>query len=114
MQKAIHWFSKNHVTANFIMLLVLLAGFTTWFKLRKEVFPNIALDAVLIQVPFPNATPEEVEDGIILPVEDAIADVDGIKRVTATAMESMGAVTVEVENGYDVREVMSDLKTKVD
>ena len=114
MQKAIHWFSKNHVAANFVMLLVLLAGFSTWFKLKKEVFPNIALDAVLIQVPFPNATPEEVEDGIILPIEDAIADVDGIKRVTATAMESMGAVTVEVENGYDVREVMSDLKTKVD
>lgn len=114
MQKAIHWFSKNHVAANFVMLMVMLAGFSTWFKLRKEVFPNIALDAVLIQVPFPNATPEEVEDGIILPIEDAIADVDGIKRVTATAMESMGAVTVEVENGYDVREVMGDLKTKVD
>ena len=114
MQKAIHWFSRNHVAANFVMLLVLLAGFSTWFKLRKEVFPNITLDAVLIQVPFPNATPEEVEDGIILPIEDAIADVDGIKRVTATAMESMGAVTVEVETGYDVREVMSDLKTKVD
>lgn len=114
MEKAIHWFSKNHVAANFVMLLVLLAGFSTWFKLRKEVFPNITLDAVLIQVPFPNATPEEVEDGIILPIEDAVADVDGVKRVTATAMESMGAVTVEVETGYDVREVMSDLKTKVD
>lgn len=114
MQRAIHWFSRNHVAANFVMLLVLLSGFTTWFKIRKEVFPNISLDTVLIQVPFPNATPEEVEDGVLLPVEDAIADVDGIKRVTATAMESMGAVTVEVETGYEVREVMSDLKTKVD
>ncbi len=114
MEKMIHWFSKNHVAANFVMLLVLLAGFATWFKLKKEVFPNIALDAVLIQVPFPNATPEEVEDGILLPVEDAIADVDGVKRVTSTAMESMGAVTVEVENGYNVREVMTDIKTKVD
>jgi len=114
MQKAIKWFSENHVTANFVMLLVLLAGFTTWFKLKKEVFPNISLDAVVIQVPFPNATPEEVEDGILLPLEDAISDVDGIKRVTASAAESMGAVTVEVESGYNVREVMSDLKTKVD
>ncbi|MGB2350111.1 MAG: efflux RND transporter permease subunit, partial [Akkermansiaceae bacterium] len=95
MQKAIQWFSKNHVAANFIMVLVILAGTTTWFKLKKEVFPNISLDAVRIQVPFPNATPEEVEDGILLPLEDAIADVDGVKRVTSTAMESMGAVTVE-------------------
>ena len=88
MEKTIHWFSKNHVAANFVMLLVLLAGFTTWFKLKKEVFPNISLDEVLVQVPFPNATPEEVEDGVLLPVEDAIADVDGVKRVTSTAMES--------------------------
>lgn len=114
MKKAIHWFSQNHVPANFIMLLVLLMGFITWFQIKKEVFPNIALNAVAIQVPFPNATPEEVEDGVILPIEDAIADVDGIKRVTATAMQSMGSVTVEVENGYDVRNVMSDLKSKVD
>jgi multidrug efflux pump subunit AcrB len=114
MQKAIHWFSQNHVTANFLMLLVLIAGFTTWFKIRKEVFPNVSLDAVMIQVTFPNATPEEVEDGIILPIEDAISDVDGVKRVTATAMQSSGAVVVEVENGYQVRDVMSDLKTKVD
>lgn len=114
MQKTIQWFSRNHVAANFFMLLVMLAGITTWFKLKKEVFPNISLDAVLVQVPFPNATPEEVEDGILLPLEDAIADVDGIKRVTSTATESMGAVTVEVETGYDVRNVMGDLKTKVD
>lgn len=114
MQRVIHWFSKNHVAANFLMLLIILAGVTTWFKLKKEVFPNISLDAVFIQVPFPNATPEEVEDGILLPLEDAIADVDGVRRITSTAAESVGAVTVEVETGYDVRDVMSDLKTKVD
>ncbi|MGJ8676434.1 MAG: efflux RND transporter permease subunit [Akkermansiaceae bacterium] len=114
MKNTIKWFSKNHVSANFVMLLVLLAGFSTWFKLKKEVFPSMELDAVLIQVPFPNATPEEVEDGILLPIEDVISDVDGIKRVTATAMESSGAVTVEVDTGYDVRDVMGDLKSKVD
>jgi len=114
MQKAIQWFSQNHVTANLLMLLVVLAGFTTWFKIKKEVFPNVSLDAVVIQVPFPNATPEEVEDGVILPIEDAIAEVDGVKRVSASAMQSMAAVTVEVANGYDLRDVMTDLKTKVD
>ncbi len=114
MQKAIQWFSQNHVTANLLMLLVMLAGFATWFKIKKEVLPNVSLDAVVIQVPFPNATPEEVEDGVILPIEDAIAEVDGVKRVSASAMQSMGAVTVEIANGYDLRDVMTDLKTKVD
>ncbi|MGB0774938.1 MAG: efflux RND transporter permease subunit, partial [Akkermansiaceae bacterium] len=114
MEKIIHWFSRNHVAANFTMLVVLLAGFTTWFKLKKEVFPNIGLDAVLVQVPFPNATPQEVEDGILLPIEDAISDIDGVKRVTSTASESMGACTIEVETGFDVRDVMDDVKSKID
>ena len=53
MEKAIKWFSKNHVAANFVMGLIMLTGIVTWFKLKKEVFPNVSLDAVLIQVPFP-------------------------------------------------------------
>ncbi|SHJ18675.1 Multidrug efflux pump subunit AcrB [Rubritalea squalenifaciens DSM 18772] len=114
MEKAIRWFSRNHVAANFLMLLVMVAGIWTWFQLRKEVFPETSLDAVTVNVPFPNATPEEVEDGILLLIEDVIADINGVKRYTSTATEGMGAVTIEVETGYDVREVMDDVKSKVD
>tara|TARA_B110000879_G_scaffold97292_1_gene132592 strand:+ start:3095 stop:6304 length:3210 start_codon:yes stop_codon:yes gene_type:complete len=110
----IKWFSENHVAANFLMLLVLLAGFTTWFKLKKEIFPETSLDAVIVQVPYPNATAEEVETGVILKLEDAISDLDGIKRYSSTSTESMGAMTVEVDSGYDVRAVMDDVKSAVD
>ncbi len=114
MGGVIHWFTKNHVAANFLMILLLLAGFTTWFKIKKEIFPETSLDAVHIQVPFPNATPADVEEGILLPLEDAISDVDGVDRYTSSALENMGTVTVEIASGYDVREVMDDLKSKVD
>ncbi len=114
MGKVIKWFSENHVTANFVMLLVLLAGFTTWFKLKKEIFPETSLDAVMVQVPYPNATAEEVESGVILKLEDAISDLDGIKRYSSTSTENMGAMTVEVDTGYDVRSVMDDVKSAVD
>ncbi len=114
MRKMIKWFSENHVAANFLMLLVLLAGFTTWFKLKKEIFPETSLDAVIVQVPYPNATAEEVETGVILKLEDAISDLDGIKRYSSTSTESMGAMTVEVDSGYDVRAVMDDVKSAVD
>ncbi|MFT5881743.1 MAG: multidrug efflux pump subunit AcrB [Crocinitomicaceae bacterium] len=114
MGGVIKWFSRNHVAGNFLMLVVLVAGISTWFKLKKEVFPEMSLDAVMVSVPFPNATPEEVEDGILLPLEDAIADVDGIKRYTSTATEGRGGLTVEVETGYDVRNVMDDVKGRVD
>lgn len=114
MRKMIKWFSENHVAANFLMLLVLLAGFTTWFKLKKEIFPETSLDAVIVQVPYPNATAEEVETGVVLKLEDAISDLDGIKRYSSTSTESMGAMTVEVDSGYDVRAVMDDVKSAVD
>ena len=115
MGKLIKWFSENHVAANFLMLLVLLAGFTTWFKLKKEVFPETSLDAVIVQVPYPNATAEEVETGVVLKLEEAVADsVEGVKRYTSTSQEGVGTMTVEVETGYDVREVMDDVKSAID
>ena len=114
MEKIIKWFSGNHVAANFIMLAVLIAGFAAWFQLRKEVFPEIAFDGVIVNVPYPNATPEEVTNGVIIPIEEAISDVDGIKKVTSNASRNVGALTLEVETGFDLRDVMGDVQSKVD
>lgn len=114
MEGLIHWFSRNHVAGNFLMLIVLVMGFTQWFKLKKEIFPETGVDIISIQVPYPNAAPEEVATGVCLPIEEAIQDVDGIKRVTSRASESIGSVNVEVENGFSLRNVMDDLKTRVD
>ncbi len=114
MEKLIKWFSGNHVAANFLMAAVLIAGFAAWFQVRKEVFPEIAFDGVVVSVPYPNATPEEVTSGVIIPIEEAIADVDGIKRVRSTASRNIGSLTVEVETGFKVRDVMGDIQTRVD
>lgn len=114
MKGAIRWFSRNHVAGNFLMLTLLLAGFTTWFKLRKEIFPETSVDALTVSIPYPNGTPEDVERGVVIPVEEAIADLDGIKVIRSTSAQGMGAVTVEVETGFDVRNVMDDVKSRVD
>jgi multidrug efflux pump subunit AcrB len=114
MESLIHWFSRNHVAGNFLMLVVLVMGVTQWFKLKKEIFPETGVDIISIQVPYPNAAPEEVATGICLPIEEAIQDVDGIKRVTSRASESVGSVNIEVENGFSLRNVMDDVKTRVD
>lgn len=114
MENLIKWFSKNHVAGNFLMGAILLAGFGTWFSLRKEIMPEVAIDTVNISVPYPNATPEEVESGIVIPIEEAIADIDGIDEINSTASQSVGTVSAEISPGYDLREIMSDIKTKVD
>ncbi|MDF1859312.1 MAG: efflux RND transporter permease subunit [Verrucomicrobiales bacterium] len=110
----IYWFSRNHVAANFTMLMIGVLGLMTWPKLKKEIFPETSIDAVLISVPYPNATPEEVEKGIIVPIEEAIQDIDGIDLIRSTANQGAGNVQVDVESGFNVRNVMDDIKTRVD
>ncbi len=110
----IFWFSRNHVAANFIMVLIVVIGLGTWPKIKKEIFPEISIDSISVAVPFPNATPAEVEKGIIVPIEEAIQDVDGIDVIRSTANQSAGNVSIEVANGYNVRNVMDDVKTRID
>ena len=110
----IYWFSRNHVAANFLMALIVVIGFGTWPTIKKEIFPEVSIDAVAISVPYPNATPDEVEKGIIVPIEEAIQDVDGIDVIRSVARQGYGTVTVEVATGYDVRNVMDDVKTRID
>ena len=114
MEKAIYWFSKNHVAANLLMLAVVVVGFTSWGKLKKEIFPETAIDVVLVSIPYPNATPEEVERGVCVPVEEAVEDVNGVDRIKSTASQGMGSVVIEVKSGFKVRDVMDDVKTRVD
>ncbi len=111
---AVKWFTRNHVAGNFIMLVIFIAGFATWFKLKKEIFPEISIDAISVKIPYPNATPEEAERGVVVPVEEAIADLQGIKKIRGTASQNIGVVLVEVENGYNVRNVLGDVKSRVD
>ncbi|MDG2122681.1 MAG: efflux RND transporter permease subunit, partial [Verrucomicrobiales bacterium] len=110
----IEWFAKNHVAANFLMLLVLVLGLKTWLGLKKEIFPETAVDIVVVTVPYPSAAPEEVERGVVMPIEEDLQDLNGIKKITSSSAEGVGLVIVEVKSGFDVRDLMTDVKTRVD
>jgi len=114
MEGLVNWFCRNHVAANFLMALVVVLGLMTWPKVKKEIFPETSLDMVLISVPYPTASPDEVETGVIIPIEEAIQDVDGIDMMRSVASQNLGTVSVEVETGFEVRNVMDDVKTRVD
>ncbi len=110
----IAWFARNGVAANLLMAIVVVGGLFSLPKLTVELFPELSLDQVLVQVPYPGATPSEVEEGIILRVEEAVQGVQGIRRITSTAVESFGTVSIEVQRGYDIRRLKEDIKTRVD
>lgn len=114
MNGAIAWFTRNHVAANCLMLAILGCGLVSVLSMKIEIFPDTSTDIVTINVPYPGAAPAEVEDGIILRVEEAIQDLQGVKRITSAASESSGSVTVEVRTGYDTRNMLDDIKVRVD
>lgn len=110
----IAWFTNNSVAANLLMMMIIISGLFMLGQVQKQMFPEIELNIISIQVPYLGAAPQEVEQGVLIRIEDAIKDVDGIKRISATAREGLGSVTIEIENSYDVQVVMDEIKMRVD
>ena len=110
----ISWMAGRSVTANLLMLVLLIGGLVMGQNISKDVFPDFELDLVSISLIYPGASPEEVERGTILAVEEAIQDIEGIKEITSTAREGSGTVTVEIIEGEDVSEIAQEIKNSVD
>ncbi len=110
----INWFISNPVAANLLMIVLLVGGALSALNLRSQVFPTISPGTVIVTVPFPGATPAEVEEGITRRVEEAVLGIDGVKRVTSNASENVGIVTIETNDFADRDVVKDDVESAVD
>lgn len=108
------WFAQNHVAANLLMLLIIVGGIISLKTNIVEMFPQMSVDMISIQVPYLGATPAEAEEGVCLRVEEAVAGLDGVKRVRSVGMEGMGTVVIEIEDFADNSKVLDDVKAAVD
>ena len=114
MKGMIEWFARNGVAANLVMAFIVMSGLVAVTTVREEVFPEIDLDRINIQVAYLGAAPEEVEQAVTIRIEEAIQGIDGIKQIQSTASEGSGTVTIELELGADARKVVDDVKSSVD
>ena len=115
MNGMIAWFARNEVAANLLMVMVIAIG--AWSLLDRiplEVFPEFERDVVTISMTYRGATPAEVEESLVVRIEEAIADLDGIKEITSNANEGAARIRVELEKGRDPRALLDDIKTRVD
>ena len=108
------WMAENSVAANLLMALVVISGLIMMQRVKQEVFPEFDLDIIVINVVYPGASPEEIEQGILLGIEDGIKGIDGIKEVKSFGYESVGVVSIELLLGMDRNRVLSDVKNAVD
>ena len=111
----IEWFARNSVAANLLMVSIILLGvYSITSALRVEVFPNIDTRMIEVRVTLRGATPEDVELGIATRIENAIKDIEGVKRYYSRSNEGITRVRIEVSEGYVPEDVLDKVKSEVD
>jgi multidrug efflux pump subunit AcrB len=114
MRDLIKYFVKYPVSANVIMLLIIIFGCMGLFNLRKTFFPERTAKIIIVDAVFPGASPLEIEQMVTLKIEDNIDGITGIKRITSKSLENTSSVIVEIENNADNQVVTQDIKNAID
>jgi multidrug efflux pump subunit AcrB len=111
----IEWFARNPVAANLLMITIIITGVVSATKsIPLEVFPSFEIEAVSVNTPYRGATPSSVEDSITKRVEEAIYTIEGIEEISSRSSEGLSTVVAKVGDGYDKREILNNIKLKVD
>jgi multidrug efflux pump subunit AcrB len=114
MRSIIRWFVDNPVAANLLMMVLIVGGLISLSNMRQEEFPDVELGTVSVSVPFRGATPEEVEQGVCIRIEEALEGTEGIQKMTSTSSEGSCSVSLELFSGTDEIRALNDIKGKVD
>jgi multidrug efflux pump subunit AcrB len=114
MKQVIAYFIKFPVAVNVVVLAIVLFGIGGLMSLKSSFFPLNESTIITINVTYPGASPEEMEEGIVLKVEDNLRGLTGIDRVTSVSSENSATITVEVLSEYDTDLILQDVKNAVD
>lgn len=110
----IAWFANNPVAANLLMFFILVGGAFSAFTIQKQMFPQLEFNWISISTAYPGAGPQDVEDGITEKIEQSLEEIQGIKRVITYSMRNASQTWVEVDDSYDVDEVLDEVKVNVE
>ncbi len=110
----IAWFAGNPVAANLLMLFFIVGGIIAGTHLAVQHFPPIDPRTVTVTVPFPGASPREVEEDVNRRIEESVIGLAGVERVVGTATQSLGRISIELSTFADATSVLNNVQTAVD
>ncbi len=106
----ISWFARNGIAANLLMAGILLGGiYVAFFRITLEMEPSEPYGSVSISKQYPGATPTDVQRDILIPVENALESLDGVKQLNTDAHRGRAQIYVEARKGKDLRELKEDI-----
>lgn len=114
MRKLIAYFIKYHVAVNVLVLAFFIFGIAGAMSLKSSFFPLVDSKNISINITYPGASPQEVEEGIVLKIEDNLKGLKGVDRVTSVSRENSGTIDVEIEKGEDIDFMLLEVKNAVD
>ena len=114
MKPIIAWFARNHVAANLLMGLIILAGLFTLPSMPMKPFPDLEIPIISISVPYLGAAPEEVEEGVCVRIEEELEGIEGVKQIRSNASEGLCNVQVELFEDADQSRALGHVKNRVD
>ena len=114
MDKLISWWAHNAVAANLLMLGIFAAGFVGFSSMEREMDPQVRFPGLEINISWPGAQPQEVEEQIVARIEEAVRDMDGIEWIRSTSSEGLGTINILAEEQIDFTQFMNDVKVRMD
>jgi len=114
MNQLIEWWAKNSVAANLLMIGIFVSGVIGFFSMEREMDPQVRFPGLEIEVTWPGAAPQEVEEQIVARIEEAVSDMDSIEWVRSNSSEGYGGVYILAEQQVDFTQFMNDVKIRVD
>ena len=109
MRDFIKYFVKYPVSANVLMILIIIFGFMGLFNLRKTFFPERSSKIIIVDAVLPGSSPMELEQMVTLKIEDNIDGISGVKRITSKSLENTSSIIVELENKANNQIVLQDI-----
>lgn len=110
----IAWFARNSVAANLLMIFIIIMGIAGYNTIQRQMFPNIEFNYINISAQYPGASPQEIEESILIKIEESLKDVSEIKQSVSRAFRNYGRVSLEIEQGEELTDVLDKVKLRVD
>lgn len=114
MKKIIEYFIRYHVAVNVLIIAFIIFGVIGAVSLKSSYFPLTESKIITVAIAYPGASPQEIEEGIVLQIEDNLKGLKGVDRVTSTSSENSGTITVEIEKGESLDFMLLEVKNAVD
>ena len=114
MRRLIEICLENRVAANLFAAIIIIAGLISVNVLNVRLFPQLVLNAIAVTVPYPGATPTEVETSILKPIEERLEGLEGVRKITGLAASNLASVIIDLEEGVSIPEMLDDIQTEVD